>query len=311
MNEDLIRVANYYYVMNMTQKEIADKIGISRQKVSRLLKKAQDEKIVEIRINGMQESCIELEKELQKALEIEEAYIIPSDDVLTIAEEALSYIANILKSGQSFGVSFGNTLASLFQVTKKISPVGIDVVQLMGGLNTFQDSGYRPDEVTTSFANILGGKAHSLFIPAILDNLELKRLIYEEKQFHPMLERIKNVDIAFVAIGSLEQDLNNILIRDGYFSSEQLERYRERGSVGEVCFHIYDINGELIDPEYDKHIVGITVEDFKNIPKKIGFAYGPHKVFPIIAAARGNYLNSLVTNKKTAEMIMAYLREEM
>ena len=50
MTERLLSVAMYYYMDQMTQAEIADKFGISRQAVGRLLDIAKDRGIVDIKI---------------------------------------------------------------------------------------------------------------------------------------------------------------------------------------------------------------------------------------------------------------------
>ena len=43
----LVRIARLYYLCNMTHQEIADQEGVSRIKITRLLKEAVDKKIVE------------------------------------------------------------------------------------------------------------------------------------------------------------------------------------------------------------------------------------------------------------------------
>ena len=47
---DMIKVAHYYYNFGYNQQQVADKFGMSRQRVNRLLKKALLEGIVEIKI---------------------------------------------------------------------------------------------------------------------------------------------------------------------------------------------------------------------------------------------------------------------
>lgn len=50
--ERLVNVARMYYEQGRTQSEIADRYGISRPMVSKLLKEARDRGIVTIRINA-------------------------------------------------------------------------------------------------------------------------------------------------------------------------------------------------------------------------------------------------------------------
>ena len=60
----LAEVAHLYYVNNLTQRHIAERIGVSRSKVSRMLRDARSRGLVEIRIH----SPLVLETDLQDAL---------------------------------------------------------------------------------------------------------------------------------------------------------------------------------------------------------------------------------------------------
>lgn len=305
MKEELIRVAHYYYVLKLNQQEIAEKMAMSRQRVGRLLKRAEEEGVVEIRIRGYSDSCARIEDSLREKLGIEAARIVNSEEDSTISEAALDYIENHIGPGCSVGVAFGRTMAQLCKVQRKNTPGGIKVVQLLGGLNAFQNADYKPDEVASRFAEILGGIPYSLFIPALLNSVELKRLIYAEEQFQPMLKMIEDVDVAVITAGSLRNRGDNILIRDGYLKQDELERLKDMGAVGDVCLHFIDIEGRIVDEAFDQRVVGITAAGLKKIPVRILVSYGPHKVRPIIAAARGRFMNTLITNRSTAEAILS------
>ena len=60
----LAEVAHLYYVKNLTQRHIAERIGVSRSKVSRMLREARSRGLVEIRIH----SPLVLDTDLQDAL---------------------------------------------------------------------------------------------------------------------------------------------------------------------------------------------------------------------------------------------------
>ena len=69
-DKDIVKVAYYYYKLDFTQQEIADKMNFSRQKVNRMLKKASEENIVEININGYEDFDLHLEHLLEKSLSL-------------------------------------------------------------------------------------------------------------------------------------------------------------------------------------------------------------------------------------------------
>ena len=64
----LIKVAEYYFTNNMTQQQIANKLNISRVKVSRVLSKAKKIGLIKVRIKYPVNSHIQLEKKFKKFL---------------------------------------------------------------------------------------------------------------------------------------------------------------------------------------------------------------------------------------------------
>ena len=61
----MVRAAQLYYLYENNQKEISQKLGISRAQVSRLLTAAREEGIVEIKINNPFLDETELEQALE------------------------------------------------------------------------------------------------------------------------------------------------------------------------------------------------------------------------------------------------------
>jgi len=57
-----IRVAWYYYKAEMTQGEIANRLGINRARVIKILDQCRREGIVSFHVNSPSANCLELEK---------------------------------------------------------------------------------------------------------------------------------------------------------------------------------------------------------------------------------------------------------
>ncbi len=301
--DDLIKVANYYYVQKMSQQEIADKLMVSRQKVSRMLKLAEEQNIVEIRINDYERSSAKFEDKLKQLLGLEQVYIVDTEDPILISERAIEYVERYVFCGINIGVTFGHTLSQLCKSSIRSEKRSINIIQMVGGFNMSTNNSSKPDVIADCFARIMGGESYCLYIPAIIDNLYLKELIYKEEQFKPMLGMLKKIDIALLTIGSMEDHPNNVLVRDQYLRKSDLEHLRSQGAIGDVCLHFFNRNGEIVDKEFDKRLIGY-VEDVKAIKTRIGLSYGIHKVEPIIGACRGKFINHLVTNLSTAREIV-------
>ena len=63
-NDELTQLSTCYYIDGMTQEELARKFAISRPKVGRLLRRAVEEGIVEIRVRHHPRAVQDLEQEL-------------------------------------------------------------------------------------------------------------------------------------------------------------------------------------------------------------------------------------------------------
>ena len=72
----LAKIARLYYLEGLTQQTIANKLNISRTKVSRYLTKAKKDKIVEIQINYPPEDYSNMEYQIEKKYGISECIIV-------------------------------------------------------------------------------------------------------------------------------------------------------------------------------------------------------------------------------------------
>jgi len=62
----LYKIARAYYDDSLTQQQIADRFGLSRVKISRLLREAREDKVVQISIASPPGSNADLERQLEE-----------------------------------------------------------------------------------------------------------------------------------------------------------------------------------------------------------------------------------------------------
>src|SRR5512147_2407058 len=76
------QVLYLYYFEGLNQADIAKRLDLSTIKVSRLLKQARDQGMVEIKIRTPLQAVFDLEHELQSAYKLSESVVVPqmSDD---------------------------------------------------------------------------------------------------------------------------------------------------------------------------------------------------------------------------------------
>jgi len=71
----LVKIARAYYRDGLTQKEIGERLGLSRIKVSRLLREARERHVVEIRIISSEDAVIDRERALEARYDLDEVLI--------------------------------------------------------------------------------------------------------------------------------------------------------------------------------------------------------------------------------------------
>ncbi len=301
-NRDMIKVAHYYYNFGFNQQQVADKFGMSRQRVNRLLKQALVEGVVEIKVRDL--SNAKLESKLEIEFGLKEAVVADNSD---ISNESVKYLKSIVKDGWNIGVASSTTIAKMLRdaplETKKHD---VRVVQLMGGMNTANTS-IRPDVITVKLANVFGGEAHVVFAPAIVDNLDLAELIMKESQFENIKMMYSNLNVALVTVGVLKED--TMLVDAGYLSKSDYDMLKEKDCIGDVVMRFINMEGKIVDPEFNKRVMSIPFEDYLRTELRVAVAYGEEKVKPIIGAINGDLINVLITDTDTAKLLLAYKKE--
>ena len=101
----IAEIARMYYVEGMSQLDIANMLFFSKAKVSRALRIAREEGIVEFHINYPLKRSMRLESELKRRFGLQEALVVTDlysnqntdISIKRIGEMAASYLDEILK----------------------------------------------------------------------------------------------------------------------------------------------------------------------------------------------------------------------
>lgn len=307
----LVRVARLYYLRNLTHQEIANREGMSRIKVTRLLQDALQRNIVEFRIKDPMIDTLELEESLQSAFGLRHAIIAPTMqtdaeiyDVL--GRFAADFLNRHLRAGLSIGIGWGRTLNGMLPYVERSPYRDLQVVSLTGGLSA-NDRQPNPYDVASSFADRLKAGLHYPLLPAIVESEQTRKLLMREKSFREVLALWKSIDIALMSIGVIATDTGV------YYSfadpTREAERVRSLGAVGDILTSPFDEKGRLVDAGFSRRLITIPFEDLKKIPVVVGIAGGRHKARAILGALRAGYLNTLITDEETGRQVLALAAE--
>lgn len=307
MNQDdlLARIAWLYYIEELTQKEIARRFNMSRVKVTRLLKKARDQGLVEIRIAKVRTSHLPLEASLRAEFGLSDAMLIPtpvSPDGLrpALGQAAAAYLNRFLQPDMLVGLGMGRTLA---EIPNHIEPrrKGIcHFVEMVGGIG--RGLSFDSYKVSSLLADRCGGEVDHLYTPVIVETAAARQAIVSDPQIRSVLDRATRSHLALVGVGTV--DLDSFLFQAGYVDQADIAALQNRGAVGDVLGHFFDIDGQPVPSPIDDRFVGLSLEELKRIPTVVCVAGGPSKVCSILGALRGKYADVLITDEETARAIL-------
>lgn len=308
----IAEVARMYYIEGMSQLEIANVLYFSKAKVSRALRIAREEHIVEYQINYPLKRSIKLETELKRRFGLKETLVVADlydnrntdISIKRIGEMAANYLDETLKDGDSIGIAWGRTMYQTVRQLKPSFPRRIQVLQLMG--NSMDD--YQMDiDVTTlaeRMARTFQGTATRLYAPMYVNSDIVRKELLKEPIIRKTIEKIRTVDYALTGIAdvSLEQPKSTWA---GYLTERKKRELERKGAVGYLCGYFLDKDGnKLPDPINDK-IIGISFEDLKRVPHIIAAAGGLDKTNAIRAALKGKLIHCLITDSRIAEKLLA------
>ncbi len=301
-NEQTTRAAWHYYNDGLTQNQIADMLGVSRIKVSRLLEKGRQSGLIELRINSPFGGCLTLQQEIVDAFDLLDARVVPSADELPptprIGRAAASLMMQKLEPNDLLAIGWGEATATSLRYMAPIFPqTNISIVSLTGGVSAY---------IGTTGLSGPQNNAYLIPTPLRVSSAELTEMLRAEPYVRNVLEMAATARIALIGVGAVTSTAT--LVRFGYCSVGEIELFKRRGAVGDVLGHFYDADGQILDLDLHRHVVSVRPDDLRKIPNVAAAAAGPQKVDAILGMLRARLASTLVTDETTATELLRRAR---
>lgn len=306
----MIKIAKMYYEEGLTQQVISERLRFSRPKISRLMHNAIEQGIVTITIKSEPGSHIHIEQQLEEKFGLLEAVVVEVSEPITpetvsaaLGATAAQHFQQVVMDGDVIGLTWGSTLASMVENLSREKKPNCLVVQLVGGLGDPHTNTHATDLVSRT-AMTIAAKMSLMPAPGVVSSVESVKLLRADAYISQALDLVKKTDVAFIGIGATER--NSLLMRNEQIITwNEMEQLRRSGAVGDMSLHFYDVNGKQVGLDLDKRVIGISFNDMKEINRRVGIAGGTDKYLAILGAIRGSLINSLITDKQTAERLIS------
>ena len=302
----LVQVSRLYYELGETQEAIATVLGVTRPQVSRLLKEARAQGVVEIRIVDRTEVESPAGDALRNRFGLRGVHLAPNlDGPVDAARRRVGRLAaqvlrGAIRDGMVVGVGDGasvsavaDELATEVEASSSRTQVDATIVPLCGGF-------WRPSAAAEPFRRIgeaLGATVHALHAPGLLDDAGVRDALSAHPGVRSAIELWGRLDVALLGIGGPSWNEASV-------GAEAMAELRAGGAVGEVLIAPYSIHGQFVGESLRGRTIAFDARSLPRIPLTIAVADGSEKVAPILGALRGGLLNTLVTDVATAEGVL-------
>jgi DNA-binding transcriptional regulator LsrR (DeoR family) len=297
-------VARRYFVERHTKIQIAEDLGISRFKVARLIDEAVEAGLVRFEIDETGEIDAQLSDRLRRKYALRNALILAGPDLPCSAlfeplgRAAASLLEEVLTDGCVLGVAWGRTLAATAKAISRLPK--ISVVQVAGGLTTLEFPQNSADLVSR-MAAAGDGTAYPIFLPMWVEDASLVKRLRTEPSVAQVLERYDRIDVLVSGIGSWNPPVS--CLHDA-FSKAWKRQVLAAGVRADLCATLIDDAGGVVPSPLDKVGLALNAKQIRRIPERVAIAGGLEKASAILAALKGNWITTLVTDAGVARRLL-------
>ena len=304
----MAKVADMYYQRRLKQSDICRQLGIHQSTISRLLKRAEIEGIVQFRLHYPVGFYPELERALEVRFGLAQAIVVDTAEseaqlLPRLGSAAGLHLASTIKRDDVIGVSSWSS--SLLAMVDSMHPIrihGATVVQILGGVGN-PAAEVHATRLTHKTAQVIGGRPVFLPAPGVAASIDARDALLADHYVEEAVQLFGKLTMALVGIGAVEP--SPLLIDSGNaFSSLARDELQKQGAVGDVCLRFFDAEGLPVVTTLNDRVIGITLEQLQKVPKVIAVAGGSRKLKAIHAVLKSGLVDVLVTDSQVAASIV-------
>ena len=295
----MVKAAWYYYFENMTQQAIAERLSISRMRVIKLLETARQTGVIQFRLRSDGVGMMQQSQQLMDKYRLKDVFLIPevspgeAHPNESIARAGAMYIADRLGDNACVNVGYGDTLSRTINHLATMVQSPVTCISLTGGV-----SNYLPN----TRSNVFNAKLYLMPAPLLASSAEMASAMREESSVSEIIRMNGLSSFTLVGIGALGE--NATVFHSGLLGPTDMFYLKMHHAVGDLLGHFIDKDGNLIQTPIEDRLISTPLDTLKAMPNVIGLAAGQEKIEAIRAVLRGGYLDILITDETTANLLL-------
>ena len=294
----MIKAVWYYYIENYTQQNISDLLGVSRAKVISLLERARQNGVIQFRIRQEGDRRIQMEQKLTDRFGLKDVFTVPGAGTLanlneSIAQAAAMYILRRAADNAFINMGYGDTTSRILNHLATAAQVPLNVVSMAGGVNYY---------LPNTNSNVFNARLYLIPSPLLLSSASLRDSLRREPDVEEIFRMIPLSSMSVVGIGCLNDRAT--IVKSGILNNNDFTFLKMQGAVGDVLSHFLDKNGRVVSHDLEGRLMSTPMDQLRTLDNVIGAAGGADKAEAILAVLRGGYLDMLITDEDTAQLLL-------
>lgn len=300
------RICWHHFKEGLTQQEIAERVGMSRATVNKIISEARADGLVRITIDSDIAPCLELESGLVERFGLYEAVVVPAptrpvDAYVVVGHAVGDFISRRLGRGQMLGMGWGGTMFNAAQALEPRRKSGNIVVSLSGGLP--KSTIINPYDNASMFARILDAECYYLAAPLMVESRAVKEAMLASPSVASVIEIARRIDMAALTVVDLSP--NAKIMEHGVLTEELRQSLLAAGAVGAICEHYIDRNGDLVDHPINERTISVPLDVVAKAPVRVLAGGGAYKADILRAVLERRLCNVMITEEDAARALLA------
>lgn len=299
------RAAWLYFHRDLTQKEIAEALGVSRSTVVRMLDEARKRGEVQIWINAVPGDCTDLALQLEKQLNLEEAIVVPGsgtaqETARDVGAALGQYLSQIVEANTSIGVGWGRTLNASLATFRPQRLEGVRVISLQGGL--LETRAVNPIDYAWRIAGQLDADCLLYLAPLVVDSAETKHRLLQMGGLHRLEDAAASLDLAVISCGDI--GVAGSSLSHQFLTQDEYDELLGAGAICDTLCQFLNAEGKTVDHSVHERVMAVDLDRIAGAKHVVLASGGARRAAAITATVRRTNCNTLVTDEAAAKAIL-------
>jgi DNA-binding transcriptional regulator LsrR (DeoR family) len=296
-----------HFVEGLTQAEIAERRGLSRMKVHRLIQMAREKGLVRFFVDRVPSDCLDIEARLMERYGLASCTVVPavgkdmdsSVDVVGVAGARFLFGMLEPTTPRTIGIGSGRTIARVVHCLPALARPHTTFTSITGDFAELNEA--NPKEVVNALIRKTGGLGYALPAPLVANSRDDRDLFLRQRSVAATLQKAAKADFFLIGIGHLGK--NSFWDKWNLVSGNEILELEKQQVIADVAGHLIDADGNLGDGDLASRLVSIDYDILRSRPV-YAVCGGVEKSRALRVVLKSGLLQGLIVTSNLAKLVL-------